>query len=246
MLPDMSRATYCFTPRPITQREATASAADEVLIADSLDGFAEPLRRRRTKNPIAGASYYGLSPEALNDSKEMMTTESKKRLGKAWKIPADALSLYAGHEGLLVRTAFIRAPGFDSDAPLPRASSPEEVARLLAHLQYADQEHMVVLALNAVHRVTAIYEVAIGTNRGVTLQSRDIVKALLLSGSVAAIIAHNHPSGDPTPSHEDVKMTKSVQQAFACLGYELVDHIIIGRGRQSSFFSMGLLGDEKA
>jgi DNA repair protein RadC len=68
------------------------------------------------------------------------------------------------------------------------------------------------------------------------------VKRALELGASAIIMVHNHPSGDTTPSKADIEVTRSVARALATVGIALHDHIVIGRGRHSSFKSLGLLG----
>jgi len=70
---------------------------------------------------------------------------------------------------------------------------------------------------------------------------REVVKRALELHATALILVHNHPSGDPTPSHEDVAMTEEVKAAAAVLSVTLHDHIIIGNGRWLSFRQQGLL-----
>jgi DNA repair protein RadC len=239
----MPSRNYCQVLPLITPSEALASAADEVLFAESDEGFADPVPRRQNPYDEEPGAPYGTSIQDLIEQETAggRGKTRKPRKPRKWSTDLTALSLYAGHDGLLVRTALIRSPHLDPKEALPKMQDPAAVVRLLAHLAYADQEHLVVLAVNVAHRVQAIYEVGIGSSRGVAVQPRDIIKILLLAGSVGAIIAHNHPSGDPTPSDEDVEMTRSVKASFECLGYTLLDHVIVARNGHSSFHALGLL-----
>lgn len=109
-------------------------------------------------------------------------------------------------------------------------------------LAYADQEHMVVLSLNTQNRVMAIHEAAIGSATGAAFQIRDICKTVVLTAGVGAVMVHNHPGGDPTPSAEDVRVTRKVAEALDCAGISLIDHVIIAQGgAHYSFRSNGLL-----
>ena len=218
----MSRSD-CYALPKATYRDAQKSAADYTVIAANDEGFSDPLPVLR--------NAYGSGGEG----------GGKRGTGRSWKADPESLRLYDGHDGLLVRTALIRPPSYKAGKPLPSAQSPSDVAKLLAHLQYSDQEHMVVMALNASQRVHAIYEVGIGTSGAVVVRARDVVKILLLAGSAAAVVAHNHPSGDPNPSVEDVDMTQHLKTAFKCMGYTLLDHVIIGHGRHFSFHESGMM-----
>ena len=161
---------------------------------------------------------------------------------RQWK--HDETTIYAGYDHLLVRTAIIRPPNYKpTDQPVIR--SHEDVAKLVAHLAYADQEHMVVLmvlSLNTQNRVMAIHEAAIGSATGATFQIRDVCKTVVLTAGVGAVMVHNHPGGDPNPSAEDVRVTRKVAEALDCAGISLIDHVIIAQGgAHYSFRSNGLL-----
>jgi DNA repair protein RadC len=80
-----------------------------------------------------------------------------------------------------------------------------------------------------------------GTVDQTSVYPREVVKRALDLGATAIILAHNHPSGDPTPSQADIAMTKEVREAGAKLGIVVHDHVIVGRSGTSSFKSMGLL-----
>jgi DNA repair protein RadC len=80
-----------------------------------------------------------------------------------------------------------------------------------------------------------------GTVNHTPLYTREVVKRALELGASALIIVHNHPSGDPTPSGDDIAMTKEVREALAKVGVVLHDHVVVGAGRYESFKSMGLL-----
>lgn len=73
------------------------------------------------------------------------------------------------------------------------------------------------------------------------LYPREVVKRALELGASSVIMVHNHPSGDTTPSKGDIEMTRSVAKALSAVGVSVHDHVVIGRGRHSSFKSLGLL-----
>ena len=80
-----------------------------------------------------------------------------------------------------------------------------------------------------------------GTVDHAPLYTREVVKRALELGASAIILVHNHPSGDPTPSEGDIKITREVKEAVEKLGIVLHDHIVIGRNGHQSFRSLGLL-----
>lgn len=80
-----------------------------------------------------------------------------------------------------------------------------------------------------------------GTINHAPVYVREVVKRALTLGASSIILAHNHPTGDPTPSHEDIEVTKAIQRALEPVGIEVHDHIIIGRKGHSSLRSMGFM-----
>jgi DNA repair protein RadC len=80
-----------------------------------------------------------------------------------------------------------------------------------------------------------------GTIDHTPVYPREVVKRALALGASAIIMVHNHPSGDTTPSRGDIEMTRIVAKAVAAVGIALHDHVIIGRGRHTSFKSLGLI-----
>lgn len=110
-------------------------------------------------------------------------------------------------------------------------SSPKETAALLRAI-YAeldgDQEHFCVLALNGNNQAIGYKVLASGGMSFANIDQKLLWRAALTLGGVALIIAHNHPSGNPRPSPEDIALTKTVQEAAKLLDYRLLDHIILG------------------
>jgi DNA repair protein RadC len=85
-----------------------------------------------------------------------------------------------------------------------------------------------------------------GTVNHAPVYIREVVKRTLAHGAISIIMAHNHPTGDPTPSRDDIEMTRAVQRALAEVGVNVHDHIIIGRSGHSSLRSLGLMDAAKA
>ena len=117
--------------------------------------------------------------------------------------------------------------------------------RLLDYLSAALARERVeqfrVLFLDARNRLLADEAQSRGTVNHTPVYPREVVKRALELHASALILVHNHPSGDPTPSHEDVAMTEEVKAAASVLSVTLHDHIIIGNGRWLSFRQQGLL-----
>ena len=103
-------------------------------------------------------------------------------------------------------------------------------------LEGVDREHFGVMCLNAKNRVNAINTVSIGAVDQCLVTQRECYKAAILSNSVSVIFFHNHPSGDPEPSRQDINLTKALIAGGKILGITVHDHIIIGS--EGSFASM--------
>jgi DNA repair protein RadC len=117
--------------------------------------------------------------------------------------------------------------------------------RLMAYLNAAIAreriEHFRVLFLDNRNRLLADEAQSRGTVNHTPVYPREVVKRALEVHATAIILVHNHPSGDPTPSRDDVEMTQEIKTAATALGIVLHDHVIIGNGRWLSFRQEGLL-----
>ncbi len=123
-----------------------------------------------------------------------------------------------------------------------RASSPEEAAAIVRQLvPDDDREHFGVLFLNSQNGVNGYTEVSVGSLSASIVHPREVFRAAILWGAAHLIIVHNHPSGDPTPSKEDVALTRQLTEGARLLGIKLHDHVIIGSGTDA-FVSLAQRG----
>ena len=106
---------------------------------------------------------------------------------------------------------------------------------------FAETEEFRLLFLDRKNALIADERQQRGTIDHVPVYPREVVKRALDLGASALIMVHNHPSGDTTPSKGDIEMTRAVAKATAAVGIAVHDHLIIGRGRHTSFKSLGLL-----
>jgi DNA repair protein RadC len=118
--------------------------------------------------------------------------------------------------------------------PLPvegKVRTPGEAARLVAPM-LADEtvENVVVLHLDARKTLIGVHRVAQGTLDGALVHPREVFKAALLANASAVVVAHNHPSGDPAPSDDDVLLTQRLVAAGELLGVQVLDHVVVGQG----------------
>lgn len=109
--------------------------------------------------------------------------------------------------------------------------SPEDVANVgknFMRIHEEPEEYMYMLCLNTKNRIIGVFEISHGTVNSSVVGVREIFQKALLVNAVNIILMHNHPSGDPKPSNEDIAVTKRIVNAGDLLGVQLLDHIIIG------------------
>ncbi|HHX49997.1 MAG TPA: DNA repair protein RadC [Clostridia bacterium] len=122
----------------------------------------------------------------------------------------------------------------------PVIRSPEDVAALLMEkMRFLDREHFQVLTLNTKNQVLGIETAFIGSLNSSIVHPREIFKEAIRRSAAALILVHNHPSGDPNPSPEDLAVTRRLQEAGQLLGIEVLDHVIIGDQRFYSLKQQG-------
>jgi DNA repair protein RadC len=128
-------------------------------------------------------------------------------------------------------------------AERPQIRSPADVAQLMQiEMAHLDQEHLRVVCLDTKNRVQKVQTVYIGSLNTSAVRVGEVFKEALRLNSAGIIVVHNHPSGDPTPSPEDVAVTRQIVEAGALLDVDTLDHLIIGQGRWVSLRERGLGG----
>ena len=140
------------------------------------------------------------------------------------------------------RIALVREPGVRL-AERPETRTPREAAPILAqYIGETDREMFVIALLSIRHRLLGLHTVSIGCLTSSLVHPREVFKPAILAGSAALILAHNHPSGDPEPSAEDMALTRRLASAGQLLGIEVLDHVILGEaGRFVSLRERGVL-----
>ncbi len=121
----------------------------------------------------------------------------------------------------------------------PMMTSPEKVYQILKPICPQDKESLFLLSLNTKNGIIAIRTISIGTLNANIVHPRDVFRAAIFDNAAQIIIAHNHPSGDPTPSQEDINITKKLVETGKIIGITLLDHVIIGEGRHVSMHDTG-------
>jgi DNA repair protein RadC len=136
------------------------------------------------------------------------------------------------------RIAF--AASLDPSTTLPDREAVATWAR--PRLATIDHEELWLLALDGRHGLRAARRVASGGIHGLHVAPRDVLRVALREAASAFVLVHNHPSGDPAASSEDVAFTHAVSHAARVVGTPLLDHVVIARRRASSMLEAGLLG----
>jgi DNA repair protein RadC len=123
----------------------------------------------------------------------------------------------------------------------PMVKSPEDIYNLLGgEMEVLDQEHLRVVLLTTRTQVMAVNEVYKGNVSSAIVRVAEVMREPVRHNAPCFVIVHNHPSGDPAPSPDDVHLTKMVLEACKILDVELLDHVIIGDHRFLSMKSLGL------
>ncbi len=113
--------------------------------------------------------------------------------------------------------------------------SPQDIANLLmAEMSLLDQEHLRVVLLNTKNQVVSMSEVYRGSVHTSLVRTAEVFREAIKQNCPALVVVHNHPSGDPTPSPEDIKVTEQLVEAGQILNIELLDHIILGQQKFTS------------
>ncbi len=119
--------------------------------------------------------------------------------------------------------------------------SPQDVTGLvMEEMRYLDREQFRIVLLDAKNHVLGVRVVSVGSLSSSIVHPREIFKEAIARSSAAIILVHNHPSGDPTPSQEDVEVTRRLEEAGRLLGIEVLDHIVVGDNRYVSFRERGM------
>ena len=113
--------------------------------------------------------------------------------------------------------------------------SPSDVVRLMQiEMAHLDQEHLRAICLDTKNRVLKVVTVYIGSLNSSVVRVGEVFKEAIRINSAAIIVVHNHPSGDPTPSTEDILVTRQLVEAGKLLDIEVLDPLVIGQGRHTS------------
>ena len=128
----------------------------------------------------------------------------------------------------------------------PALDTPERVADFLREdNRFFDVEYLQILLLNTRRRLIRIDKISQGTLDSILVHPREVFKSAITANAAAVVLAHNHPSGDPTPSEQDIKVTRDLIRAGQLLKIDVLDHVILGKateGRSRDWVSLRELG----
>ena len=129
-----------------------------------------------------------------------------------------------------------------------KVSSPDSayslIKKIFPELEDASEENLIMLSLNTKNVIVGAHHLSKGSLSASVVHPREVFKAALLNNASSFIIAHNHPSGVPDPSPQDIELTRTIAAAGDMMGIALLDHIIIGEGRFVSLNQEGLISNE--
>ena len=151
-------------------------------------------------------------------------------------------------KAVALKTAFTlaRRMALEMRRESPTLDCPERIADLLREENRAyDVENFQVVLLNTRRRLIRVETISQGTLDTILVHPREVFKTAIAANAAAIVLAHNHPSGDPTPSEADIKVTRDLARAGQLLKIEVLDHIIIGkatRERPRDYLSLRELG----
>jgi len=128
----------------------------------------------------------------------------------------------------------------------PTLDTPDRVADLLREdNRFFDVENLQILLLNTRKKLIRIEKVSQGTLDSILVHPREVFKSAITANAACVVLAHNHPSGDPTPSEQDIKVTRDLIRAGQLLKIDVIDHVIMGKpteGRARDYVSLRELG----
>ena len=125
--------------------------------------------------------------------------------------------------------------------PDRRYTSPEQISQIFSFLTTESKEYFFTLHLDGKNRILCLDGVSVGSLNQSIVHPREVFKTALLSSAAAIILVHNHPTGDPSPSSEDIAITRRLKEAGELMGIKVLDHIILGDREYLSFVERGLV-----
>jgi DNA repair protein RadC len=166
----------------------------------------------------------------------------KELLGMPWHRLASLRGMgRTGAAALLASAELVRRATGQADTGRPVLQSVSDVAAQALEIRDKKKEYLLAFFLNARHQLIAKEIISIGTLTASLAHPREIFAPAIGQAAAGVLLVHNHPSGDPSPSDEDVRLTKRIAQAGQIMGIELLDHLILASSGNYSFKTSGAL-----
>jgi DNA repair protein RadC len=156
------------------------------------------------------------------------------------RVTGRAPETWSNFKGMEFKVAMIRAPNYTPSSRIQITSSAQAWRFMRPTLEDELVESFYVMVLDAKHRILGINEVARGGQTEVEVHPANVLRPVLTAGGVAFIVLHNHPSGDPEPSHFDMTLTRRLQGAAQIMGVPMLDHIIVAKDQYVSLADRGM------
>src|SRR5438132_3682101 len=183
---------------------------------------------------LRGKNAIQLARELLTEGIGSLAALDDECIAKSAGVgPAKATRIVAAFELARRVAAASDDPAAYDDAVFGRA--------LISRYAHQPQEHLGAIFLDSRQRILRQRELYVGTVARALVSTRDVIRYALEANAVGVVLFHNHPSGDPSPSAEDLTFTRRVQQSLQLVELELVDHLVIGMNRYCSMKGKGLL-----
>ena len=214
-------------PREKLLRHGAAALGDNELVAVVLGSGRRARRRARRRQRFAARARRPARPGAIARA-AIWRRSPASALAKAAKLVAA--------QELGRRTLAVAPP-----ARVRLATPRDSAALLLPAFGSRPVEHFGVVLLDTKHRVIRTTVVAIGTLNSTVVEPRDVFREAMLGAAAAVVVFHNHPSGDPSPSPDDIALTRRLAAVGELIGIPVVDHIVLGDARYCSLKEMGEL-----
>jgi DNA repair protein RadC len=182
--------------------------------------------------------------EALSAARDLLDRHGLAGLGTMLVSELAAERGIGPRRGAAVAAAFELARRASSRWPLPgwQVRTPADVAdRLVPEMRHLDREELLVCLLNTRNVVLGRATIYVGNLAGSPVRIGEVYREAVRRQAAAVIVAHNHPSGDPSPSGDDLRITADLADAGRLLDIELLDHLVIGHDRWVSLRAAGAL-----
>lgn len=218
--------------------------------AEQLPITAPPLRIADLpldEQPSNRLDAYG--PQCLSDSEllalllDCESIEEARRIAQATRNGGDVTRFTTKKQSRRYRAALeLHRRLTLSDIPERERADAETIGRrLVTEYGSRQQEHLVAVLLNSREQILRVETVYVGTINTALVSTRDVARLALEHGAASVVLSHNHPSGDPSPSAEDLMFTRKMKEALQTLDIELSDHIVTSRHRYYSMNERGQL-----